>query len=209
MLNRLGKCFTVIGVVLLTAALLLFLWNENEDRSAGQAARSAMDAVRQAEAARDTAYSFTLDQDETQPTLPTASPTAPEELTTMEIQGHTYIGYLLMPDYELELPVMANWSMEKLQLAPCLQYGSPLTDDAVIAGHNYKEHFRTLHDMKPGDSVIFTDMGGYTICYTVTNVKTIDPRSVYEVINSEHDLVLYTCTIGGQSRVIVECDRAD
>ena len=86
-------------------------------------------------------------------------------------------------------------------------YGSPLTDDAVIAGHNYKEHFRALHEIQPGEYLTFTDMTGYTIEYNVVDVKIIDPRSVYEVINSEYDLTLYTCTIGGASRVIVSCNR--
>ena len=118
-----------------------------------------------------------------------------------------YIGYIAIPNYELELPIMADWSMEKLQIAPCLQYGSPLTDDAVIAGHNYKQHFRALHEIEVGEYLTFTDMTGYTIAYNVVDVKTIDPRSVYEVINSEYDLTLYTCTTGGASRVIVSCNR--
>ena len=51
-------------------------------------------------------------------------------------------------------------------------------------------------------------MTGYSIWYEVVDVKIIDPRLVYEVINSEYDLTLYTCTLGGASRVIVSCNRA-
>ena len=133
--------------------------------------------------------------------------TAPSELTVVNIEGNDYIGYLTIPSFELELPVMADWSMEKLQIAPCLQYGSPLTDDAVIAGHNFKQHFRALHDIQVGERITFTDMNGYLIEYTVADVEIIDPRNVYDVINSEYDLILYTCTTGGQSRVTVRCNR--
>ena len=104
---------------------------------------------------------------------------------------------------------MADWSMEKLRIAPCLQYGSPLTDDAVIAGHNYKKHFRALHDIQVGQSVTFTDMTGQTIGYTVAEVKILDPKSVDEVVDSGYDLVLYTCTLGGKSRVTVFCNRTE
>ena len=145
------------------------------------------------------------EEDEIEPTEETIP--EPTELTVVNIDGNYYIGYIAIPNLELEPPVMAAWSMEKLQIAPCLQYGSPLTDDAVIAGHNYKEHFRPLHEIEQGEYLTFTDMTGYTIAYNVVDVKTIDPRSVYEVINSEYDLTLYTCTIGGASRVIVSCNR--
>ena len=204
--KRVGIVFLVTGAVLLVAALLLFLHNEREDAYAGAAAGTALSAIQEAIDGQTIPPMLDLsEEDEIEPTEETIP--EPTELTVVNIDGNYYIGYIAIPNLELELPVMADWSMEKLQIAPCLQYGSPLTDDAVIAGHNYKEHFRPLHEIEQGEYLTFTDMTGYTIAYNVVDVKTIDPRSVYEVINSEYDLTLYTCTIGGASRVIVSCNR--
>ena len=204
--KRVGIVFLVTGAVLLVAALLLFLHNEREDAYAGEAAGTALSAIQEAIDGQTIPPMLDLsEEDEIEPTEETIP--EPTELTVVNIDGNYYIGYIAIPNLELELPVMADWSMEKLQIAPCLQYGSPLTDDAVIAGHNYKEHFRPLHEIEQGEYLTFTDMTGYTIAYNVVDVKTIDPRSVYEVINSEYDLTLYTCTIGGASRVIVSCNR--
>lgn len=208
--RRLGSVFVVFGAVLLVAALLLFLHNEREDEVAGEAASAALDAVQEA-IAEYTPQKLVLpgqeDPEADQATQETIA--APTDLTVVNIEGNDYIGYLSIPYFELELPIMADWSMDKLQVAPCLQYGSPLTDDAVIAGHNFKQHFRALHDIEAGEYLTFTDMTGYTIEYGVVEVKIIDPTSVYEVIDSEYDLILYTCTIGGQSRVIVCCNRLE
>ena len=203
--KRVGIVFLVTGAVLLVAALLLFLHNEREDAYAGEAAGTALSAIQEAIDGQTIPPMLDLsEEDEIEPTEETIP--EPTELTVVNIDGNYYIGYIAIPNLELELPVMADWSMEKLQIAPCLQYGSPLTDDAVIAGHNYKEHFRPLHEIEQGEYLTFTDMTGYTIAYNVVDVKTIDPRSVYEVINSEYDLTLYTCTIGGRTRITVRCE---
>ena len=206
--KRVGFVLLVTGAALLTAALLLFLHNEKADAQAGEASGTALSAIQEAIAEKNVPPMLELSEGAgTEPTEQTIS--EPTELTVVTIDGNDYIGYLSIPAFALELPIMADWSMEKLQTAPCLQYGSPLTDDAVIAGHNYKQHFRALHEIEIGETVTFTDMNSYSIEYAVQAVKTIDPRSVYEVIDSEYDLILYTCTIGGKSRVIVCCDRVE
>lgn len=209
--RRVGSVFVVIGAVLLAAALLLCLYNEHEDAMAGEAAGEALSALQEVINGGNEEINAPPLLDLSDPTEATQAPeeTVPTELTVVNIGGYDYIGYLSIPAFDLELPVMADWSMEKLQTAPCLQYGSPLTDDAVIAGHNFKQHFRALHDIQAGERVTFTDMNGYVIEYTVADVEIIDPRNVYDVINSEYDLILYTCTTGGQSRVTVRCNRTE
>lgn len=207
--RRAGSVFVGMGAVLLAAALLLFLNNEHEDAKAGEAAGEALSALQVAinDGPNDPNAPPLLDLSDPTEATEAAEETVPTELTVVNINGNDYIGYLSIPAFELELPVMADWSMDKLQTAPCLQYGSPLTDDAVIAAHNFKQHFRALHDIQAGERVTFTDMNGYVMEYTVADVEIIDPRNVYDVINSEYDLILYTCTTGGQSRVTVRCNR--
>lgn len=208
--RRLGSGFVVVGAVLLVAALLLFFYNQREAASAGEAADAAL-AVLQDSMGENTPPMLVLEEEEETQPEETIEETIPEPtaLTVVDVDGNGYIGYLSIPSYELELPIMADWSMEKLQIAPCLQYGSPLTDDAVIAGHNYKQHFLALHTIEPGETVTFTDMTGYVIEYQVVERRKINPTDVYEVIDSEYDLVMYTCTTGGGMRVIACCNRVE
>ena len=200
--RRIGTAFVIMGAVLMLSALLLFAYNAYESRQAGEAAINALSSLQAAIQTQPTSSEDVPLETNSAETIP--EPTA---LTVVTIDGYDYIGYLSIPTLELELPIMDDWSMMQLQTAPCLQYGSPLTNDAVIAGHNYKDHFLALRDIQTGERLTFTDMSGYVIEYEVAEVKTINPTNVYEVIDSEYDLILYTCTTGGQYRVTVRCNR--
>ena len=102
---------------------------------------------------------------------------------------------------------MSDWDYKRLKIAPCRQFGSSRTDDLVIAAHNYKTHFGLLGELSPGDPVAFTDMDGIVNHYSVAGTQVLQPTEVDAVQNSGYDLVLYTCTIGGRSRVVVFCNR--
>lgn len=206
--RRIGTAFVIIGAVLMLSALLLFGYNALESKKAGEASRTALNSLQNfMEKPQEEAEG--LPEDPTEETAEEETVPEPTALTVVTIDGYDYIGYLTIPALELELPVMDDWSMERLQIAPCLQSGSPLTNDAVIAGHNYKDHFLPLHNIEEGTLLTFTDMTGYVIEYAVTEVKTINPTSVDEVIYSDYDLILYTCTTGGQYRVTVRCNRVN
>ncbi len=143
---------------------------------------------------------------QTEPTLAT-DPTDPPTLITEMIDGHEYVGYLGFPSLDRKLPVIKIKYVDDLQIAPCLEKGSPLTDDAVICAHNYPSHFGPIRDWVGGETVTFQDLEGGLIEYTVQNVEQISPYDVDKVMNSDHDLVLYTCTPGGANRVMIACDR--
>ena len=128
-------------------------------------------------------------------------------MTEKEIDGQYYIGYLSIPILELELPVISEWSYPRLRIAPCRHFGSTKTDDLVIAAHNYESHFGKLKQLKTGDLLTFTDMDGEKILYEVQVIDVLQPTAVDAVKNSDFDLVLYTCTYGGGSRVVVFCNR--
>ena len=51
-------------------------------------------------------------------------------------------------------------------------------------------------------------MEGIVSTYCVEKLETLSPDAVDTVLNSGYDLVLYTCTKGGRTRVAVFCDRA-
>lgn len=211
-----GIIFVTLGVVLILSALLLFLCNGLEDRYAGQQAESLMDDIHSA--ITEDADPITkpveieIEITESQETFPAETFPAeilPAEMPVVIIDGYEYIGYLSIPDLELELPVMAEWDYSRLKIAPCRHFGSSRTDDLVIAAHNYKTHFGPLSKLKCGAEVIFTDMDGIANHYVLMKApETLAPDAVDAVQNSGYDLVLYTCTLGGATRVVAFCDRA-
>lgn len=192
MTKKAGIIFVSIGAVLFLSALLLFLYNEMEDRRAGQQAELLMSEIHSAMAEESEKV-----EEETQS----------EEMHVVMIDGYEYIGFLSIPDLGLNLPVMAEWDDYRLTLAPCRHYGSAQTDDLVIAAHNYRSHFGLLHQAPIGGDVIFTDLDGVENQYTLEMLKTLPPDAVDEVLNSEYDLVMYTCTPGGATRVVAFCNR--
>ena len=188
--KKAGIAIMAAGAVLIISALLLFVHNRQEDAQAGQEAESlleSVEAVIEAQAVRKPSPSPGVS-----PSPAPVDPTMP----TVPIDGYEYIGYV-EGDYD------------RLKIAPCRQFGSTRTDDLVIAAHNFESHFGRLKELTGGETVIFTDMDGVVSTYSVTRLETLNPNSVEAVQNSGHDLVLYTCTKGGKTRVTVFCDRVD
>lgn len=200
-----GILCLILGIVFLLAAGGLVFYNQEESRSAMESSHEVLTVMKpQMEMPTDsyddreyveyTDYVDAFDQEA-------------KEMTVKEIDGQEYIGYLSIPVLELELPVISEWDYDRLKIAPCRQYGSTKTDDLVIAAHNYASHFGRLAQLRTGDLLTFTDMDAETILYGVVTVDVLEPTAVDTVKDSEFDLVLYTCTYGGENRVAVFCDR--
>lgn len=202
--KKTGLFLVIAGAVLIASALSLFLYNRHEDAQAGESAENLLAGVQAYISGIEPAESY---GDDGGPSGAEPAATLPPELPIVEIDGFGYVGYLSIPRLELELPVLSDWDDRRLKLAPCRQNGSSRTDNLVIAAHNYEKHFGKLHKLSPGDKIIFTDMEGYINIYLVYSVETIQPTDPGAVHSSGHDLVLYTCTFGGEARVAVFCDR--
>lgn len=206
--KKAGIVFIVAGAVLMISALLLFLSNRTEEETAGQQSETLLAQVQSLISER---------MEPTEPTEPLTSaaaqneteplPELPEEMPVVELGGYEYIGYLTIPDLGLELPVMAEWDYEKLKLSPCRQFGSTVTEDLVIAAHNYITHFAKLYTLKPGAAIYFTDMNGKIHTYAAARIERLAPTEVETVQHSGYALVLYTCTYGGDNRTVVFCNR--
>ena len=191
-----------VGAVLILSALLLLIYNRCEDARAGQEAESLLASVEAAISAQEMAA-----PNKPESTEALSLPLDPE-MPVVTLGGYEYVGYVEIPTLGLKLPVMAEWDYTRLQIAPCRQFGSSRTDNLVIAAHNYDTHFGKLKELSKGDTVIFTDMEGIVSTYCIEKLETLSPDAVDTVLNSGYDLVLYTCTKGGKTRVTVFCDRA-
>lgn len=203
MRNKIGTFLMLWGMVLILASLGLFLSNrreaENAELQSAILLPQLVDLAQQQEPEEETR----LPEPEIPEELLTAEDVKMEEV---ELDGHFYIGYLSMPSVELELPIMSQWSYEKLTIAPCRYYGTLRGRDLVLLAHNYDRHFGRLNDLKVGDSVYFTEMDGTVTAYKVVGRDILDPYAVEEMTAGLYDMTLFTCTYGGQSRVTVYCD---
>ena len=206
-MKRLGKCCMILGALLLAGALALVLYNQREASRAQQAADNLMPQLMDQIQQNAQVY-------EPKPTIPVDLPqigpeTAPLAMKTVEIDGHTYIGYLAIPALGLELPIMSGWDYPSLRIAPCRYTGTLEGDDLVLMAHNYARHFGKISTLNPGDPVYFTDVDGVVTAYQVVASDVLQPQAVEEITAGHYDLTLFTCTYGGKTRVAIYCDRVE
>lgn len=184
----------LVGFVLLAASAAFFVHNSNEERVIGRENDRVLEQM--TDVIKDNAADGTINYD----------PYSPEMVKRM-INGYEYVGVLTIEDLQLQLPVMSELDDYRLKLAPCLYTGSVNTDDVVIGAHNYKRHFGYLSRLRPGAQIVFTTMEGTVNFYTVTSIEVLMPNEYERLINGEYPLTLFTCTYGGEKRVVVRCDR--
>ncbi len=233
-----GIFLVILGLLLLIGALGLTGYNLWEEKQAADTASNALDAIldrveanRDPEATAPSTESTAPGYTQPLPTGPAASvpsepaptepiPTEPEieipdylrdptvEMPTVEHNGQTYIGVVEVPVLGLRLPVISQWTYPRLKIAPCRYQGSAYTNDLIIMAHNYKSHFGKLLNLRPGDDVYFTDMAGNAFRYQVIELETLAGNAVEDMSAGDWDLTLFTCTLGGKTRVTVRCERA-
>ena len=110
---------------------------------------------------------------------------------------------------ELELPVISQWDYPALKVAPCRYSGSLYQDNLIICAHNYASHFGKLKELQPGDTVLFTDMDEHVVTFQVVERETLNPMDAEGMEAGDWDLTLFTCTIGGQTRVTIRLERVE
>lgn len=195
--NRKGSFLIGLGLLLIAAAFCLTGYNLWDEQRALQTVEQVREETKENVALED-AY------EETEPAYKLNPEMAMPE---KEIDGWKYIGVLTIPSQGIELPVISEWSYPALKVAPCRYMGSAYKDDFIIAGHNYRVHLGRIKNLQPGDMVYFTDMDGNEFQYEVVVCETLMPRDIEGMKSGEWDLTLFTCTLGGQYRVTVRCEK--
>lgn len=205
MRKGIGICCILLGITCMLAAAGLVVYNRFESKTGAQFSQALLQDIQ--EKMEETAQAETKQQGNRTEEMIAEEFTEllPREMATISVDGYNSIGFLTIPVLELELPVLTDWSYEKLKKAPCHYYGSCYDADFVIAAHNYPAHFGRLSELRQGDLVFFTDAVGECHCYEVVLLETLEPTATVEMITSGFDLSLYTCTTGGSNRVTVRC----
>ena len=55
----------------------------------------------------------------------------------------------------------------------------------------------------------FTDVDGNVFAYNVAEIQILKPTAIEDMVSEDWDLSLFTCTLGGRTRLTVRCDRAE
>ncbi len=209
-MSKRGKLCTALGLLLLLAALLLTAYNLWRDAMASISVDFVLEHLTPALSSRQAALpALPSGEDLEEAFIPDYVLNPEMAMPEETIDGRNYIGVLDIPALDLSFPIISEWSYDALQIAPCRYSGSAYLDNLVIAGHNYRSHFASLPQLQPGDSVTFTDMDGNVFSYEVSSLETLSPYAISDMTSGDWDLTLFTCTVGGQSRLAIRCDRTE
>lgn len=205
-----------IGLLLIAAALFLVFYNLYDELRAEKAASqvvSKIDEYLPAEAAAAESSDPAGGQDplagDEQTVIPDYILCPNMEMPVENINGIDFIGVLKIPALELELPIISEWNYPNLKNAPCRYSGSAYLNNLIICGHNYTSHFGNLKNLREGDIATFTDMDGNVFTYKMVERETLPPASIDAMESGDWDLTLFTCTVGGQSRVTIRFEREE
>ena len=206
MKRRFWSAVTVAGVILLAAAVALAVRNFQTDLEAAQSRDTVL--LQLADAMPEVEETPATDEPPvTEAPEPEKEEEEKEVLPSVPIDGRNYMGAIRFPTLNLELPVLAEYTLPALRIAPAVYSGTPEGNDLVICGHNYRSHFGPLNRLSLGDEILMRTVDGKVYRYTVAATEIVSPLAVADVTNGQWDLTLFTCTLGGQTRFVVRCDR--
>lgn len=198
-MNRMkSKILLLGGLLLIAAALLLTIYNIKEANSADVATKNALKEIQ----------NIALTQNkEPKPQIPDYIKNPEMEMPTVKASGSNYIGVLEIPDLDLTLPILSEWSYPNLKIAPCRYQGSAYLDTLILAAHNYPYHFGKINELENNAPIYFIDAQGNRFSYQVVETIELNSGAVEEMTSGDWDLTLFTCTVYGWTRITVRCER--
>ncbi len=200
-----GRISIGLGLLLIVAALFLAFYNKYEDYHARKASEKMLSDLE-----RDLQENGeNISENENLEVIPDYVLNPDMEMPTKVTNGIEYVGVLEIPSLELTLPIINEWSYPYLRISPCRYAGTAYQKNLVIAAHNYTAHFGNIKFLRQGDQAIFTDMDGNAFTYELLELETLVPTAVEYMQTGDWDMTLFTCTIGGASRVTARFQRVE
>lgn len=186
-----GWLLVLLGLSMVLTSLMLHTAQERQDALAGETSEVLLQQLHLSRIS-----------------VPNTLETQPEpdvvDMAEKDYLGYAMIGTLRIPSLGMELPILSTWSEELLDVAPCRYSGSLPGEDMILMGHNYKSHFTPLHHITEGTTVEFEDVHGIVSRFVVEKTEILHERQL-ERLFSDYPLSLFTCTAGGQNRLVVRC----
>ena len=130
-------------------------------------------------------------------------------MPVISVDGWNYIGFLDIPDLNLNLPVIEQYSPQAIKMAPACYDGTAYKENFVICAHNYRSHFGLIGQLDENSIVTFTDADGNVFTYKVSDKETLSPKQKAELFSDQWDFTLVSCTASGQYRIAVRCTKSE
>ena len=208
--NRIGNILKGAGLILVTAAVLLLVYNLWDGHRARESEEAILaEYLQENKKASESPDASDKEDEQNRPDYILNPDMDMPEYTLKSLGDVACIGILEIPALNLELPVISSWSYSSLRLAPCRYSGSAYKGNLVIAAHNYQSHFGGLRTLPEGSEVFFTDAVGNRFSYYVAVTEALTPWSVDDMTSGEWPLTLFTCTLDSQNRVTVRCEYSE
>ncbi len=208
--NRIGNILKGAGLILVTAAVLLLVYNLWDGHRARESEEAILaEYLQENKKASESPDASDKEDKQNIPDYLLNPDMDMPEYTLKSLGDVACIGILEIPALDLELPVISSWSYSSLRQAPCRYSGSAYKGDLVIAAHNYQSHFGGLRTLPEGSEVFFTDAVGNRFSYYVAVTEALTPWSVDDMTSGEWPLTLFTCTLDSQNRVTVRCEYSE
>ncbi len=195
--NILGLGLVMAGVICIVASGILWGMQSYEDMRAGKDAEILL---------AELSHEMEIREEEAIYDTVTVEEAAVGEPPQINWNGYELMGILEIPCLSMELPVMNSWDYELVKQSPCRYSGSIEGNDLILLAHNYKRHFGPLKRLEIGDTVHVTDVDGAVVTYEVSEMETLEKTELDRLTSSEYPLTMFTCTSGGQARLVIRCN---
>lgn len=143
--------------------------------------------------------------------LPKITQSVPQEkgnnaMSSMEIDGESYVALLEMDMYKFKMPVRSVWDEKAVEAVPCRYSGSIYNNSLVIAATDAEGQMDFVNSVNTGDRLTVTDMRGEQFSYKVVKVENSNTATDEELNTDEFDLTIFVEYSGPTDYLFIRCD---
>lgn len=143
--------------------------------------------------------------------LPKITQSVPQEkgnntMSSMEIDGESYVALLEMDMYKFKMPVRSVWDEKAVDAVPCRYSGSIYNNSLVIAATDAEGQMDFVNSVNTGDRLTVTDMRGEQFSYKVVKVENSNTATDEELNTDEFDLTIFVEYSGPTDYLFIRCD---
>lgn len=143
--------------------------------------------------------------------LPKITQSVPQEkgnnaMSSMEIDGESYVALLEMDMYKFKMPVRSVWDEKAVEAVPCRYSGSIYNNSLVIAATDAEGQLDFVNSVNTGDRLTVTDMRGEQFSYKVVKVENSNTATDEELNTDEYDLTIFVEYSGPTDYLFIRCD---
>lgn len=125
---------------------------------------------------------------------------------------YTVVGKIVIDKINVEKYILDKTTNNSLDLAVTKFRGPEINTvgNFCITGHNYKNIFKRLRELKVGDEFYLVGKDGRKVTYVIYHIETIDPvneECLEQNTNGKREVTLITCSPGAVTRLILKAEE--